>query len=79
MDIRRVAMTLPNQITESLNRLHDDDSWHFLEESQNTLAELESRLLAARDQQTLATEKFASLLARIDKIKTMLLDIKSRA
>ncbi len=52
---------------------------HFLEESQNTLAELESRLLAVRDQQDLATEKFDQLLARIDKIKTMLRDIKSRA
>ena len=79
MDIRRVAITLPNHITESLNRLHDEDSLHFLEESQDTLAELESQLLAARDQQDLATEKFDQLLARIDKIKTMLRDIKSRA
>ena len=72
-------MTLPNHITEALNRLQDEDPEHFLMDAQDTLAELENSLLAARDQQDLATEKFDQLLARIDKIKTMLRDIKSRA
>jgi four helix bundle protein len=75
MDIRRAAMTLPNQITEALQ---DEEPVHSLTDAQATLTTLQGYLLAARDREDLDTEKFQPLLDRLDQVKAMLQDIISR-
>jgi four helix bundle protein len=78
MDIRRAAMTIPNGVTEGLNREQDEEAIEFLSHSQELLGELETHLLAARNREDLAAESFGPLLQQIEKVKTRIQDIRSR-
>ncbi len=77
MDIRRLAMGIPNDITEGLNRHGDQDSLEFLENSQEALAILQKDLVAVRDYKELVKEDLNPLLTKIDTIISKINSLKS--
>jgi four helix bundle protein len=78
MDIRRIAMAIPNDITEGLNRHHDKESVEFLVNAQETLSTLQNCLITARDHKDLDNESFNPLLMQIEKINNKIQGVKGR-
>jgi four helix bundle protein len=76
MDIRRIAMAIPNDITEGLNRQHDKESVEFLVNAQETLSTLQNCLITARDHKDLGNENFNPLLMQIEKINNKIQGVK---
>jgi four helix bundle protein len=77
MDIRRIAMAIPNDITEGLNRHHDNESVEFLVNAQEALSNLQNCLLRARELKDLAKENFDPFLMQIEKINNKIQGLKS--
>jgi four helix bundle protein len=77
MDIRRIAMAIPNDITEGINPHHDKESVEFLINAQEGLTTLQNCLLSARDQRDLAKENFSPLLMQIEKINNQIQGLKN--
>jgi four helix bundle protein len=68
MDIRRAAMGVSTNLTEGRNRAWGGESGEFVKISQESLGELRTHLLLAKEHKALSTAGLEGLLQRLNQL-----------